>query len=420
MKEQSMERDETHMGPGRALGHIIVMPQMGYDMREGRLIRWLKGEGDEVAQGDEVAEIETDKAVVTITATASGVLRRILVEEGAMVPVGTAIGLVAGADEAIPERLGQLTGQVTTPAADEVAAGAGPGTQSPQPLPDDRVRSSPLARRIARERGVDISQVVGTGPRGRIVERDVLAHPTPASPTAAAPAAPGPTQRLELSRMRQAIARVTSRSMQEVPHFYVTSEVDMTEAVRFRRGLNAAQDQDGPRVGINDLIIKACALALAKHPTINSSFVEEALDLHSAINIGIAVDLEERGLIIPTLVGCEARSLMDIAAGSHDLVQRAKGDRLRAEELSGSTFTISNMGTLDVDSFTAIIFQPNSAVLAVGAIKDQAVVRGGEVMVARLMKMTLSLDHRAIDGAAGARFIRDVKRHLEHPEGMKE
>ena len=400
---------------------MIVMPQMGYDMREDRLVRWLKGEGDEVARGDEIAEIETDKAVVSITATASGVLRKVLAEEGAMVPVGSAIALVAGADEVIPEDLGQLTKQATPSVAAEAAPGEAPGAHSPQPLPGDRVRSSPLARRIAHERGVDISRVVGTGPGGRIVERDVLAHAAAsgAAPIAAVPA-PGSAQRLELSRMRQTIARVTSRSMRDVPHFSVTSEVDMTQTVRFRRELNAAQGPEETRVGINDLIIKACALALAKHPTINASFSEEALELHSAINIGIAIDLEERGLIIPTLAGCEARSLMDIAAGSRDLVQRAKGDRLRAEELSGSTFTVSNMGMLDVDSFTAIIFQPNSAVLAVGALQDRPVVRGGEIAVARLMKMTLSVDHRVTDGAGAARFMRDVKRHLEQPAGMTE
>ena len=277
--------------------------------------------------------------------------------------------------------------------------------------------SSPLARRIARERGIDVAQVTGTGPGGRIIERDVMGYAAAleagAAPTAAE--ASGGVERVELSRMRQAIARVTSRSMQEAPHFYVTSEVNMGETEHLRRELNSALEQRKTRVSVNDFIIKACAMALAVHPTVNATFQGDGLALHTSVNMGIAIDLEGRGLIIPTLFGCERRSLEEVAEGSRDLVERAKSDGLRPEELSGSTFTISNLGSLDVESFSAIIYQPNSAVLAVGAIKERPVVEQGRIVAARMMKMTLSVDHRVTDGAGAARFLREVKRRLEHP-----
>ncbi len=407
------------------MASIIVMPQMGYDMREGRIVKWLKGEGDAVERGDEVAEIETDKAVVPMRATASGVLRRILAQEGAMVPVGEAIGVVAGADEALPEELPQADGAASAEAAapdgaDETPSDPAPAREPTAGAGGGRVAASPLARRIARERGIDVAQVTGTGPGGRIIERDVLGYAA-AREAEAAPAAAeasGGVERVELSRMRQAIARVTSRSMQEAPHFYVTSEVNMGETEHLRRELNSALEQRKTRVSVNDFIIKACAMALAAHPTVNATFQGDGLALHTSVNMGIAIDLEGRGLIIPTLFGCERRSLEEVAEGSRDLVERAKSDSLRPEELSGSTFTISNLGSLDVESFTAIIYQPNSAVLAVGAITDRPVVEQGNIVAARMMKMTLSVDHRVTDGAGAARFLREVKRRLEHPVGM--
>ena len=407
------------------MASIIVMPQMGYDMREGRIVKWLKGEGDAVERGDEVAEIETDKAVVPMRATASGVLRRILAQEGAMVPVGEAIGIVAGAGEALPEELLRADRAASTETAgpdggDETPSGPEPARGPDSGAGSGRVAASPLARRIARERGIDVAQVTGTGPGGRIIERDVLGYAA-AREAEAAPAAAeasGGVERVELSRMRQAIARVTSRSMQEAPHFYVTSEVNMGATEHLRRELNSALEQRKTRVSVNDFIIKACAMALAAHPTVNATFQGDGLALHMSVNMGIAIDLEGRGLIIPTLFGCERRSLEEVADGSRDLVERAKSDSLRPEELSGSTFTISNLGSLDVESFTAIIYQPNSAVLAVGAITDRPVVEQGQIVAARMMKMTLSVDHRVTDGAGAARFLREVKRRLEHPVGM--
>ena len=236
-----------------------------------------------------------------------------------------------------------------------------------------------MARRLAQEKGVDLAQIQGTGPNGRITERDVSVYMEGA---AAAPApAPQPTpvgadQVVELSRMRQAIARLTTRSKQEIPHFYITSDVDMTAAMSFRQDLNSALESRGVRVSVNDMIIKAAAIALVSHPTLNASYESETLKLHSAINMGIAIDMEGRGLLVPAIMGCEARSLEEIAVASRDLVDRAGKDGLRPEEYTDATFSISNLGMFDVDSFMAIIYPPNSAVLAVGTARSQPVVPG--------------------------------------------
>ena len=395
----------------------IVMPQMGYDMQEGRVVKWLKQEGEEIARGEDVAEIETDKAVIPIPATEGGVLRKVLVDEGATVPVGQVIAVMAAPGEELPADLEGLS--ATKPSAD--APPAPPETKpSPPPAaapPTTEVRATPLARRLAGEKGVDLAKVTGTGPRGRITEKDVLAFadsPASAAPAAEAAAAP---QIVELSRMRQAIARLTTRSKQEAPHFYVTSEVNMTAAMTLRGDLNAAlQDQD-VRVSVNDLIVKACALTLAqpRFASFNSSFQGDKLEVHPNVNIGIAIDLEDRGLIIPGLLQCESKSLADIARGSRDLVERAKADKLRADEYTSTTFTVSNLGMFDVDSFVAIIYPPNSAVLALGRVKDRAIVQDGQVVVGKMMNATLSTDHRVADGAGAARFLGEVKRLLEHP-----
>ena len=362
----------------------IVMPQMGYDMQEGRVVKWLKKEGEEIARGEDVAEIETDKAVIPVPATEGGVLRKVLVDEGATVPVGEVIAVMGAADEELPA---DLAGPSTaTPTAEAAPA---PAETKPSPAPataaasTTEVRATPLARRLASEKGVDLTKVTGTGPRGRITEKDVLAaaESQPSAAPAAAPAAEAPPQIVELSRMRQAIARLTTRSKQEAPHFYVTSEVNMSAAMTLRSDLNAAlQDQD-VRISVNDLIVKACALTLAqpRFASFNASFQGDKLEVHPHVNIGIAIDLEDRGLIIPGLLNCESKSLADIARGSRDLVERAKADKLRADEYTSTTFTVSNLGMFDVDSFIAIIYPPNSAVLALGRVKDRPIVQDGQV-----------------------------------------
>ena len=400
----------------------IVMPQMGYDMQEGRVVKWLKQEGEEIARGEDVAEIETDKAVIPVPATEGGVLRKVLVDEGSTVPVGQVIAIMTAPEEELPADLAGLS--VTQPSTEAPPAPAETKqSQKPAPAPSTtEVRATPLARRLASEKGVDLSKVTGTGPRGRITEKDVLAaaeSQASAAPAAAAPAseAEAAPQIVELSRMRQAIARLTTRSKQEAPHFYVTSEVNMTAAMTLRGDLNAALQNGDVRVSVNDLIVKACALTLAqpRFATFNASFQGDKLEVHPHVNIGIAIDLEDRGLIIPGLLHCESKSLADIARGSRDLVERAKADKLRADEYTSTTFTVSNLGMFDVDSFIAIIYPPNSAVLALGRVKDRPVVQDGQVVVAKMMNATLSTDHRVADGAGAARFLGEVKRLLENP-----
>ena len=441
----------------------IVMPQMGYDMREGTVVRWHKQEGEAVNRGEVIAEIETDKATVEFEAYTGGVLRRIVAQAGNVVPVGELIAIITAPGEELPAdepvtanqpAVAEATPALTPPPAvaqpsspnGEVRAspiarrlarergidlavigGTGPGGRvvekdvleysppaSRAPLeagPAVEVRASPIARRLARERGIDLAAVSGTGPGGRVVEQDVLQYTPPVE--AAEPEAVAPGERVELTRMRQAIARVTADSKRAAPHFYLTSDVDMTRAVALRRDVNDTLPADN-RVSLNDMVIKACAIALGKHPKFNASFQEDHLQMNSSINIGMAIALEA-GLIVPGINNCEGRSLVQIAEASKDLNDRSRNGTLRNEEYSGTTFSVSNLGMFDVDSFAAIIYPPHAAVLAVGTVKQQPVVRDGELAVADIMKATLSTDHRVADGAEAALFLVEVKRILENP-----
>ena len=394
----------------------IVMPRMNYDMREGTVVRWHKAEGDAVSRGDVIAEIETDKATVEMESFWDGILGRIVVEEGRAVPVGEVLAVITEPGEVVPPVEAAQAPHPSTPSQEREESESGPGPEAGAgpPPPPSGVRASPIARRLARERGIDLAAVAGTGPGGRVTEADVLAHEEGLGEPDVA-AAGG---RIDLSRMRQAIAGVTSRSKRDVPHFYVTFEIDMGRAVDLRAQLNEALgEEQGPRVTVNDLIVKAAAKTLEKFPKFNASFKGDHLELHGDINIAIAVALEE-GLILPAIAGCHEKSLREIAAASADLVQRAQGGTLRAEEYTGGTFSISNLGMFGVDSFAAIIYPPNAAVLAVGRVAEQPVVRNGKVAVGHVMKATLSVDHRVADGAEGARFLMDVKDHLENPVSL--
>ena len=444
----------------------IVMPQLGYDMREGTVVRWIKQEGDEVVANEVIAEIETDKAVVEFKPTTGGVLRRIVAGEGEAIPVGQLIAVIGDANEELPEDLvpaaaAQAPVAAPVSAAAPVAAAAAP----PSAAPAGEVRASPIARRLAREHGVDIDSIAGSGPGGRIVEADVLAAAEaattaaiagriPASPLArrlareqgidlatvsgtgpggriveadiiAAAAAPAPSEsapapegaeRADLSRMRQAIARVTSDSKRDAPHFYVAADIDMSSAMALRRDINDELPASS-RVSVNDLIVKASALSIGKHPKFNSFFRGDHLQMNPSINVGIAIALES-GLIVPGVPGCENKSLAQIAADSRDLIDRANNGTLQAEEYAGTTYSVSNLGMFDVDSFTAIIFPPHAAILAVGAVKEQPVVRGGQLAIAEMMKATLSVDHRVADGAEAAQFLMEIKRLLEKPVSL--
>ena len=454
----------------------IVMPQLGYDMREGTVVRWVKQEGDEVVANEVIAEIETDKAVVEFKPTTGGVLRRIVAGEGEAVPVGQLIAVIGDADEALPDDLaspaaapaaapGPEAAPAPAPAAAPVAASSGevrastiarrlarergvdlatvPGTGPGGRIVEadvlaaadaarsaaeaGRVLASPLARRLAREQGIDLASVTGTGPGGRIVEADINAaaeaqaaapsapEPVPAPAPDAAPAPEG-AERAELSRMRQAIASVTSGSKREAPHFYVAVDVEMTAAMSLRRDINDELPASS-RVSVNDLIVKASALAIGKHPKFNSFYRGDYLQMNPSINVGIAIALES-GLIVPGIPECENKSLAQIAAASRDLIDRANNGRLQAEEYTGTTYSVSNLGMFDVDSFTAIIFPPHAAILAVGAVKEQPVARDGQLAIAEIMKATLSVDHRVADGAEAAQFLMEIKRLLEKPVSL--
>ena len=436
----------------------VVMPKLSEAMETGKIIKWLKKEGDRIQGGDILAEVETDKADVEMEAFGGGVLRKILVPAGGQVPVGDTIAVIAEPNEditsivssapaptaapAVPSaqpapagatsdrpaavppqsRTEDYASRPTTPAA-PVAVALGPAGAPPRhlttaapaaPTSTGRVKASPLAKKIAAQSGLDLRLLHGSGPGGRIVRRDVEAAST-ARP-AVSPAAPvvaGPEfDDVPMSQMRAAIARRMPQSKAPVPHFYVTSDVAMDRAWELREELNGLEGQ--PKISVNDLVVKACVLALLKHPGVNASFQGEAIRVHHRAHIGIAVALDE-GLITPVLRDCQAKSLAQIALEARDLAERARNRKLRANELSGATFSISNLGMFDVADFSAIINPPEGAILAVGSVLKVPVVTDAGLGVGRRMKLTISCDHRVMDGAMGARFLQDVKRLLEEP-----
>src|SRR5262245_31434157 len=450
----------------------VVMPKLSEAMETGKIIKWLKKEGDRVQGGDILAEIETDKADVEMEAFGAGVLRKILVGPGERAPVGGLIGVIAEPNEDIASVIagapapaatsGRPTGSAPTPGAtsdrpaavppqprseDPAArqpapaaspAGAGARAQSTTtvrrepvtvptaavtPVAGDqdsrgRLKASPLAKKIAAQRGVDLKVLQGSGPGGRIIRRDVEAAVPAASGAMPAvvramPSVPAAEyEDRPLTQIRATIAKRMPLSKAPVPHFYVTSDVAMERAWELREELNALDGQ--PKISVNDLVIRATALALLQHPEVNASFQGDSVRVWHRAHIGIAVALEE-GLITPVLRDCQAKSLGQIAVESRDLAERTRARKLKAHELSGATFSISNLGMFDVAEFSAIINPPEGAILAVGSVRRLPVADGDEVKVGRRMMMTLSCDHRVMDGAMGARFLQTVKRFLEEP-----
>lgn len=390
----------------------VIMPKMGDAMEEGTLLEWLKAEGDAVKSGEVIGTIQTDKATLELESPGSGTLAGLLVQAGETVPVGRAIAAVLKAGEGLPAGWGNgQTAPVAAPAPKEVAAE--PAAAAISAPSGARVKASPLAKKIAAERGIDLSTLRGTGPEGRIVEKDIPTSAPKASPQPAAPVAvAAEDRRVPLSRLRQITAQRTAQSMAEAPHFYVTVQVDV-EAIQALRAQFEA-DESG-NVSINDFVIKACAMALAQMPGINATYAGNEVVEHGAVHIGIAAAVED-GLTVPVLHNAHTLTLRQIATQSRDLATRARDNKLSLDELTGSTFSISNMGMLGVDSFTAIINTPNSAILAVSAAKKIAVVMDDGSLAARTrMNMTASFDHRVIDGAVGARFLNLVRDLLEHP-----
>jgi len=413
----------------------VVMPKLSEAMESGKVIKWLKKEGDRIQGGDIVAEVETDKADVEMEAFGAGVLRKILVPAGETAPIGTLIGVIAEPGDDIAALL--ASAPAGAGAASAVAPASRPATVTPSAPPASvmrpaavtsapaaavagvvqgqggRVKASPLAKKIAAQTGVDLRLVQGSGPGGRIIRRDVEAAGSSAAPAAMPAAVAGAEfEDIPLSPIRAAIARRMPLSKAPVPHFYVTSEVAMDRGWELREQLNALEGQ--PKISVNDLVIRACALALMTHPGVNASLQGDAIRVFHRAHIGIAVALED-GLITPVLRDCHAKPLARIAVESRDLAERARNRKLRVQELSGATFSISNLGMFDVTEFSAIINPPEGAILAVGSVRRVPVVDDTGLGVGRRMALTISCDHRVMDGAMGARFLQDVKRLLEEP-----
>jgi pyruvate dehydrogenase E2 component (dihydrolipoamide acetyltransferase) len=443
----------------------VVLAKLSPTMEEGTVVKWSKQEGDPVKVGDVLAEIETDKANMEMEALGTGVLRKVLVPAGGKAPVGALIGVIADPDEDIAPMIAEAAAAAAevapaaavapAPAAPPAApapstastpapAPAAPVAAAPAPAPSPvaaaataspaaaaggRVKASPLARAIAAQKNVPLASVAGTGPGGRIVKRDVegyLASPpaagssarAAASPAATRPAVPVPSvppgTAIPLTSMRRTIAKRLAESMYTAPHFYVTVEIDMDAAVSLREQLVRAEDV---KVSYNDLVLKACAKALTRFPTVNASWTGEAIQTHAEVHLGVAVSLAE-GLITPVVKNADRKHVVEISREVKELAGRAREKKLKPEEFMGSTFTISNLGMFDVTEFTAIINPPESAILAVGAVRKVPVVKDDQLAVGHRMKVTLSSDHRVVDGALAAQFLAEVRRLLENPVGL--
>jgi pyruvate dehydrogenase E2 component (dihydrolipoamide acetyltransferase) len=432
----------------------VVMEALSPTMEEGRLVEWKKGEGDPVAVGDVLAEVETDKAVMELVARAGGTLLKQVVPAGATVPVSELVALIGEPGEAVengkPAAAPEQQATQPTPGANRPqsmppappapkaaesapsgpAAPAAPTTPAvptaPVRPPTGRVKASPLARRIAAERGIDLGGIAGTGPEGRVVLRDLEGAPAaPGGAAAPAPATPAPPRLVvvrspdgapftdvPLSQIRKTIARRLAQSIGPIPTFYLTTEVDMERAWDAREGLKALGD--GPKVSFNDIIIKAVATALRQHPACNAWWQDDRIRYWHEVHVSMAVAIEE-GLITPVIRHTDLKSLREIAAESQDLAARARQRRLTPEEYTGGTFSVSNLGMLDIDDFTAVINPPEAGILAVGRIVQKAVVHEGELAARRRLRLTMSCDHRVIDGATGAQFLKTLKAMLENP-----
>ena len=446
----------------------ITMPRLSDTMETGTLLKWNVVEGQKVAAGDAVADVETDKATMEMQVYDDGTLAKILVPEGRTVEVGTPIAILAEEDED-PETVAAsaVDGVATAKEAPQVAAPAPAQARVPQPQPQDtlpaptaraepaptaeapppplretttrqeRARVSPVARRLADEHGIDLRMLQGSGPAGRIIKRDVLdavdagqetaaAVPPSASalpvvvPVRARPAAVGGVEprMIELSNIRKTIAKRLVESKTTIPHYQVTVTFNVDPLLELRRMLNDQLAPQGVKLSVNDFLIRGCALAIHQHPEFNASWADDHIEIHAAINVGMAIGLPpERGggLLVATIRDADMKGLREISAEASELAERARTRGLSLDEMADATFTISNLGMFGVDNFTAIINPPNSAILAVGAAQELPVVRGGQIVVGHEMAATLSLDHRVIDGAMAARYLQTLKQLIENP-----
>jgi len=417
----------------------VFMEALSPTMEEGRIAKWNKKEGDVVKSGESLAEVETDKAIMELVARGDGVLRKILVGEGESKPVGSLVGVIAAADENIDALVAAAGGQqAAAPAASEPAksaptapppapqpaapqpaaaqpAAAQPAARSPQPAAAGPVRSSPLARRMAREKGVELSGIAGSGPNGRIIRRDVEGAMASGSQQPAArslPSREGDFQDVALTQIRKTIAKRLSESIGPIPTFYLTSEFDLSRVTEMRGAM--AEMGDEFKVSVNDIILKATATALSQHPEVNAHWLGDKIRYHNRVHLGMAVATND-GLIVPVVFDADQKTMREISAEAKSLAKKARERKLQPAEYTGSTFSVSNLGMFGIDQFTAIINPPEVGILAIGAAEDKVEVVNGEFVVKKKLRVTMSCDHRAVDGAVGAEFLRTLRRMIENP-----
>lgn len=403
----------------------VVMEALSPTMEEGRLVEWKKREGDAVAVGDVLAEVETDKAIMELVARAEGTLLKQVAAAGDTVPVASVVGWIGQPGEAVPgdgvappaqpaparaKARAETPAQPTATAASAEATPA--ATAAPGPQGAARVKASPLARRIARDRGIDLRSVAGSGPEGRVVKRDLAGVAAP-RPAAARRREGPPYVDVPLTQIRKTIAKRLVQSLGPIPTFFLTSVIDMERAADLREQLMTVRGEAG-KVSFNDLVIKAVALALAQHPECNAWWQENAIRQWNEVHLGMAVAVPD-GLITPVIRNADLKSLEEIGAESKELAARARARRLNPEEYTGATFSVSNLGMFDIDEFTALINPPEAGIVAVGSIAEVPVREGDRIGFRRRMTLTMSCDHRVIDGATGAKFLQTVKLYLENP-----
>ncbi|EKT3965269.1 2-oxo acid dehydrogenase subunit E2 [Flavobacterium psychrophilum] len=418
---------------------VVTMPRLSDTMTDGTVATWLKKVGDKVAEGDILAEIETDKATMEFESFNAGTLLFVGIQEGESAPVDSVLAIIgpegtniAGIAENY-KKVRNVTPEASGPVAEKAAEVSNPtsNNQNSSSNSTDRIFASPLAKKIAQDKGINLSQVKGSGENGRIIKEDVArfaiesqkskveSQPTTktqgaSSITQFVPAGEKFSEEIKNSQMRKTIAKRLSESIFTAPHFYLTIEIAMDEAMKSRATINTIPDT---KVSFNDMVVKACAMALKKHPQVNSQWREDAMIINHHVNIGVAVAVED-GLVVPVLNFTDQMSLTQIGSSVRDLAGKAKTKKLTPAEMDGSTFTVSNLGMFGITEFTSIINQPNSAILSVGAIVEKPVVRNGQIVVGNTMKVTLACDHRTVDGATGAQFLQTLKQFVENPVTM--
>ncbi len=424
----------------------VTMPKLSDTMEEGKILKWLKHPGDHVAIGEIIAEVETDKANMELEAYDEGTLAEVRVPEGESAPVGAVIAVLAAPGDGVAARPAAGAGKAAAPAEKAAPSARAPASapggaaakaeagrepfrptvvRRPEPVESRgaaaSVKASPLARRIAQEHGLDLAQVTGTGPGGRIVQKDVEAAlaarggppPAPAKPAAPAEPRPAAESRVELSRIRRTTAKRMGESKREIPHFYASTEIAMDEAARLKEAL-AALEGEYEGLTYTHVVLKAVGLALTRVPELNASYDGDAMVLHQAVNVGVATAVDD-GLVVPVVRHCDREPLAAIVRQARGLLERARSGRFASDDLTGATFTLSNLGMLPVTEFAAVINPPQAAILAVGTIRETPVVREGQIVPGRRMTVTVSCDHRIIDGMLAGRFLRELKGLLENP-----